>query len=121
VSQEEAERIKGGWIIANDGDYYLLSDVVQLDPNDKNSFYNKLKDKSDIIVTGILTKKFTTITFGIINQNAEYIEDHLYLEVGKGQEGSRIRDKAIKVKITYEGYDYVTIQTVLSNFVYSFN
>ena len=120
VSQEEAERIKGGWIIANDGDYYLLSDVVQLDPNDKNSFYNKLKDKNGIMVTGILTKKFTTITFGIINQNAEYIEDHLYLEVGKGQEGSRIRDKAIKVKITYEGYDYVTIQTVLSNFVYSF-
>ena len=71
------------------------------------------------------------ITFGIIHQNADYIEDELYIEVdhGKfadpnstaGKEKSRIRDKAIKIKLTYEGYDYVTVQTVVSSFLYSFN
>jgi hypothetical protein len=121
VSKEEAERVKGGWILDAASKPYLLSDLVQMDPLDKNSFYHKLKDENGKLVTGLLTNQFSVITFGIINQNVDYIEDHLYVEVGNGENKSRIRDKAIKVKITYEGYDYVTIQTVLSYFVYSFN
>ena len=51
----------------------------------------------------------------------EYKEDHLYVEVGKGDDKSRVRDKAIKVRITYEGQEYVTVQAIISKFVYSFN
>jgi hypothetical protein len=65
--------------------------------------------------------KFNTIEFGIIKQNAEYIEDHLYVEVDKDSSKARVRDKAIKIKVIYEGYDYVTIQSIFSIFDYSFN
>ena len=51
----------------------------------------------------------------------EYVEDHLYIEVGSNDSKPRVRDKAIRVRFMYEGYDYVTIQTIISSFTYSFN
>jgi len=51
----------------------------------------------------------------------DYIEDHLYIEISKNKENSRIRDKYIKVRFSYEGMDYITIQRIISSFDYSFS
>ena len=112
-------------------------------------FYNELLDQNDINITAVPTvildangnpiPLLSVVDFGIIKQNMEYIEDHLYTEVGKGsrvvtdkdangnitatrlEDMGYVRDKAIKIKITYEGYEYVNVQAVISSFVYSFN
>jgi len=119
VSGEEATRLLGAWFLGSDGKTYILDIPVGFN----NVFYNKVKDENGIIIQGNLPAPitFSAINFGIIKQNVEYIEDELYVEVDHGRQKSRIRDKAIKIKLTYEGYDYVTVQTIISSFLYSFN
>jgi hypothetical protein len=129
LTEEEANRLEGAWFVGSNGLTYILGAAVSFN----GLFYNEVKDENGNFIYGPLPTPitFTMITFGIIHQNADYIEDELYIEVdhGKfvdpnstaGKEKSRIRDKAIKIKLTYEGYDYVTVQTVVSSFLYSFN
>jgi len=132
-SKEESQRIVGGYVIDSNifdaqgvninpnatGELYVIGDSLY------DAFtgisYNEILDQNRMNVTGLPNLKFTTIDFGIIKQNMEYIEDHLYIEVGKDDNSSYVRDKAIKIKFEYEGYDYVTIQAIISSFVYSFN
>jgi len=119
MSEQEVERLEGGYVVFA-GVIYIIGKKVQ----DSNGvFYNEILDQNGNNISGTLPAGFTfnTIDFGIIKQNMEYIEDHLYIEAGKNDKGVDIRDKAIKIKFTYEGYDYVTIQAILSSFVYSFN
>jgi hypothetical protein len=122
MTADESNRLVGGWLITKTNQIYIIGNSIP-DTTNNTIFYNELQDENGIIVNGALpaNTEFTVVTFGIIKQNAEYIEDHLYVEVGQATDKSRIRDKAIKIKITYEGYDYVTVQTVLSYFIYSFN
>lgn len=119
MSEEETERLVGGYVVFA-GTIYIIGAAVK---GPTGIFYNEILDQNGNNITGTLPAGFTfnTIDFGIIKQNMEYIEDHLYIEVGKNDKGVDIRDKAIKIKFTYEGYDYVTIQAILSSFVYSFN
>jgi len=117
ISQEESERLSGGYVVFA-GNIYVIGDSFV----SGGLFYNEILDQNLINLLGSAPAgwTFTTVDFGIIKQNMEYIEDHLYVEVGKASEGSLIRDKAIRVRVMYEGYDYVTIQSVISSFVYSF-
>ena len=116
-SVEESERLVGGYITFG-GAIYIIGDTYE----NNGSFYNAVLNQNGISVGGTLPVgwTFTSVDFGIIKQNMEYIEDHLYVEVGKDTTKSRIRDKAIRVRVMYEGYDYVTIQSVISDFVYSY-
>ena len=95
ISQEEAERLVGGFVISA-GIIYIVGPVV---PN-SGIFYNEILDQNGINIPGTAPVgwSFSTIDFGIIKQNMEYIEDHLYIEVGKAETQSRIRDKAIRVR-----------------------
>jgi hypothetical protein len=117
ISQCESERIAGGYVTWN-GVIYIIG------PSFENNgiFYNEVWDQNGNNIVGPLpaTWDFDSLDFGIIQQNMEYIEDHLYVEVGQDEDESRVRDKAIRVRVTYEGYDYYTIQSVISSFVYSF-
>lgn len=117
ISVEEAERISGGYFVYNNnfyilGQHIVVSDVVYVEILDQigNSIPN--------LPAGIT---FNSIEFGIIKQNMEYKEDHLYIEVGKGFERSRIRDKAIKIRVVYEGMYYTTVQSIISMITYSHN
>jgi hypothetical protein len=117
ISEEEANRLSGGFVISA-GIIYIIGGVIE----NSGVFYNEILDQNGINIIGIVPTgwDFSVIDFGIIKQNMEYIEDHLYIEVGRDESKSHIRDKAITVRFMYEGYDYVTIQSVISKFVYSF-
>lgn len=117
ISQEESERIVGGFVVFG-GNIYIIGASFQ----NNGIFYNEILDQNGINILGAAPAgwTFTTVDFGIIRQNMEYIEDHLYVEVGRDDSKSLIRDKAIRVRVMYEGYDYVTVQSVISSFVYSF-
>jgi hypothetical protein len=132
ISQEECERIAGGYIVYA-GQIYVIGNCFE----NNGIFYNEILDQNGINVLGgtPVGWTFSRIEFGIIKQNMEYIEDHLYVEVGKGESNiladdgsptggkedlSRVRDKAIRVRVMYEGYDYVTVQSIISKFTYSF-
>jgi len=117
ISAEEAERIVGSHFVHNNI-FYIIGNAITL--NGVN--YVGITDEFGAPVTAPLTGlNINRLEFGIIKQNMEYREDHLYVEVGKGTDKSRVRDKAIKIRIVYEGNDYVTIQSIISKFVYSFN
>jgi hypothetical protein len=144
ISEAESNRLQGGFTTYNNTVY-----VIGKTYEENGVFYNELLYQNGNIVDTIpamqiingvpVPFKLTTVDFGIIKQNMEYIEDHLYVEVGKGTQVVKnldawgnviadrvenmgyIRDKAIKIELTYEGYDYVTIQTIISSFIYSFN
>ena len=80
-----------------------------------------LYENAIIVTSNIPNITFNQLNFGIIKQNMEYIEDHLYVEVGKESDSSLVRDKAIRIKLTYEGKDYIVIQSIISLFQYSFS
>lgn len=117
ISQEEAERIVGGYVIYN-GIVYIIGNVVAI----SGVFYNEILNQNGINILGAMPVGWTfdRIDFGIIRQNMEYIEDELYIEVGRDINKSHIRDKALRVRFLYEGYDYVTVQAVISKFIHSF-
>jgi len=117
ISQEESERIVGGYMTWN-GVIYIIGPSFE----SNGVFYNEVWDQNGNNIAGALpaTWDFNSVDFGIIQQNMEYNEDHLYIEVGQGDDQSRVRDKAIRVRVMYEGYNYYTIQAIISNFVYSF-
>lgn len=118
ITKEEATRLVGGYVIANDGNIYIIGPVFE----NSGVFYNEVSDQNgNNIIGGLpIDWSFLRIEFGILKQNMEYIEDHLFIEVGYNEENSLIRDKAIKVKIIYEGYNHVLVQSVVSSFMYSF-
>jgi len=121
ISEHEAERLVGSYFTnLVDGNIYIVGPVLL----QNGVYYNQLLDVNGAPIVGPNPSNFVAldrIEFGIIKQNMEYIEDHLYIETGKEQEGSTIRDKAVKIKVEYEGYDYVTVQTAITSFIYSFN
>lgn len=118
ISQEESERLFGSYFEYNNNFYNIGNTVVQ-----NGIVYTELLNQIKNSVIGLLPGLtiITRLEFGIIKQNMEYKEDHLYIEAGKDLDKSRIRDKAIKVKMIYEGMDYTTVQSIISQFVYSFN
>jgi len=147
LSLDESNRLQGGTFVYGNKIYRIGQTYS---PNmAAGPFYNELLDQNDINITAVPTvildangnpiPLLSVVDFGIIKQNMEYIEDHLYTEVGKGsrvvtekdangnitatrlEDMGYVRDKAIKIKITYEGYEYVNVQAVISSFVYSFN
>jgi len=147
LSLDESNRLQGGTFVYGNKIYRIGKTYS---PNmAAGPFYNELLDQNDINITAVPTvildangnpiPLLSVVDFGIIKQNMEYIEDHLYTEVGKGsrvvtekdangnitatrlEDMGYVRDKAIKIKITYEGYEYVNVQAVISSFVYSFN
>jgi hypothetical protein len=50
----------------------------------------------------------------------EYTEDELYIEVA-AVEGARVRDKGVRIKFMYEGYDHAKVQGVITTIIDSFN
>lgn len=118
MSLEETERLAGGFIVF-EGVYYVIGNSYE----NAGVFYNEILDQNGISIPGGLPTgwTFSRVEFGIIKQNMEYIEDHLYIEVGQDDSKSRIRDKAIRVRVMYEGYDYTVVQAVISKFIYSSN
>ena len=119
VSKEESERIVGGYIEFNSVWYIIGNSYLDVGTG---LLYNEILDQNgNNIFGGVpIGWTFTKIEYGIIHQNMEYMEDHLYLEVGKDDTKTRVRDKAIRVRVMYEGYDYVTVQSIISMFTYSF-
>jgi hypothetical protein len=119
ISKEDAERIVGAYIYYNDV-WYIVGEVGG---DSDNGFYHEILDQNRNSIAGGLPAGWTfdELHYGIIHQNMEYVEDHLYIEVGSNDSKPRVRDKAIRVRFMYEGYDYVTIQTIISSFTYSFN
>ena len=119
ISEEDAQRIVGAYIYYN-GVAYIVGDVGG---EERFGFYHEILDQNRNSIAGGLPAgwTFTELHYGIIHQNMEYVEDHLYIEVDSDNDKSRVRDKAIRVRFMYEGYDYVTIQTIISSFTYSFN
>jgi hypothetical protein len=117
ISQEESERLVGGFVTFA-GNIYIIGQSY----DNGGVFYNEILDQDGNPIIGGLPVgwTFTSVDFGIIKQNMEYIEDHLYIEVGQDVGKSLIRDKAVRIRIIYEGYDYVTIQSIFSIFNYSF-
>jgi hypothetical protein len=118
ISREEAERLVGGYIEFN-GIIYIIGSVYE----NNGVFYNEILNQNGNNIIGVMPLGWTfdRVQFGIIQQNMDYVEDHLYIEVNNEDNKSRVRDKAIKIKFVYEGYDYVTIQAIVSKFLYSFN
>lgn len=118
ISKEDSDRIVGAYIYYNDI-AYIVGNVGE----DADGFYHEILDQNRNSIAGSLPVgwTFTELHYGIIHQNMEYVEDHLYIEVGVDDDKPRVRDKAIRVRFMYEGYDYVTIQTIISSFTYSFN
>lgn len=118
MSKEETERIAGGYILFG-GVFYIIGSSYE----NAGLFYNEILDQNGISIPGGLPIgwTFNKIEFGIIKQNMEYIEDHLYIEVGHDETKSRIRDKAIRIRVMYEGYDFTVVQAIISKFIYSFN
>jgi len=121
ISKEESERLQGGYIVYQ-GVLYIIGASLEVLAGSTSIFYNAVLNQNGIHIAGALPTgwSFNTIEFGIIKQNMEYLEDHLDVEVGNDMDKSLIRDKAIRVRVIYEGYDYVTIQNVISSFQYSF-
>ena len=119
ISEEDAERIVGAYIYYNDV-WYIVGEVGG---DSDSGFYHEILDQNRNSIAGGLPVGWTfeELHYGIIHQNMEYVEDHLYIEVGSDDSKPRVRDKAIRVRFMYEGYDYVTIQTIISSFTYSFN
>ena len=117
ISKEEAERIVGSHFEYNNN-FYIIGSTLTIN----NINYVTLLTSTGSNITSIIPGLFIgTLNYGIIQQNMEYKQNELYIEVGKGFDKSRIRDKAIKVRVVYEGKDYVTLQSIISQFVYSFN
>lgn len=117
MSVEEAERLNGSYFIFNNVTY-VFSNYTYI----SNQLYIEILDQNLNIVPAVPANiAISRVEFGIFKQNMEYIEDHLYIEVGKEPDSSRIRDKAIRIRFTYEGMDYVTIQQIISLFDYSFS
>ena len=118
MSVEEAERLKGAWFKFNNVIYIFGNHTII----NSTQLYIEILDQNLILVNSIPNNiSIDTINFGVFKQNMEYIEDHLYIEISKNKENSRIRDKYIKVKFSYEGMDYITIQKIISSFDYSFS
>ena len=119
ISEEDAERIVDAYIYYNDV-WYIVGEVGG---DSDSGFYHEILDQNRNSIAGGLPVGWTfeELHYGIIHQNMEYVEDHLYIEVGSDDSKPRVRDKAIRVRFMYEGYDYVTIQTIISSFTYSFN
>jgi len=117
VSIEELERLRGGYFIWNNT-VYILGSVYT---NNNINYIEILDENANIVTTNTPGITFSRLEFGIIKQNMEYIEDHLYVEVGREEKSSIIRDKAIRIKLTYEGMNYTVIQSIISLFQYSFS
>lgn len=122
-SIEEVERTIGAYFTSN-GITYILGGSVQINvaPNtlvDTQLFQiNALNEQ--VLATNLPLFEVKLINFGIIQQNQEYIENELIIEIGKNVNKSVIRDKVIKVQVMYEGADYVQIYSVLSKILYSY-
>jgi hypothetical protein len=121
-SIEEAERIEGAYF-----NYLGVDYVIGTSRKVGNRIYMTILNNILNITTippGLVIK---TLNFGLIKQNMEYIEDHLYIEVGRNNRDinnmdySLIRDKSIKIKMKYEGMNYITVQQIVSLFDYSFS
>jgi len=120
MSPEEAQRLEGAWFTYA-GVTYIFG-AISTTLAGPNQLYIKILDQNLTLVTSIpLAISINTLNFGTFKQNMEYIEDHLYIEISKNKENSRIRDKYIRVKFSYEGMDYITIQKIISSFDYSFS
>jgi len=120
MSREEAERLNGGWFKYG-GNVYVFGNISTTVAG-PNQLYIEILNQNLNIVTSIPSGiSISVINFGILKQNMDYIEDHLYIEISKNKENSRIRDKYIKVRFSYEGMDYITIQRIISSFDYSFS
>jgi hypothetical protein len=120
---EYAKHLEGGYITVAggplNGSVYLLGPVVRIN----NLVYNTIinPNTGNPLVLGGLNIIFAPeVEFGIIKQNTEYLEDHLYIMADR-ENGSHIRDKAIKIKVSYKGADYTTIHAILTLFNYSFS
>jgi len=121
MSAEEAERLNGGWFVSN-GVTYVFGNISSTAPTNPNEIYIEILDQNlNIINTIPSSLNISSVNFGIVKQNMDYIEDHLYIEISKNKENSRIRDKYIKVRFSYEGMDYITVQKIISSFDYSFS
>ncbi len=117
ISIEEAERVKGGYFVYNNNFYILGDHIVQ-----GGIVVVEILNQAGVSLVGLpIGITFNYIEFGIIRQNMEYKEDHLYIEVGKGLDKSRVRDKAIKVRVIYEGMYYTAVQSIISMITYSHN
>ena len=117
VSTEEAERVRGGYFVYNNN-FYILGNYIVQNSIVYVEILNQAGGNMSALPAGIT---FNYIEFGIIKQNMEYKEDHLYIEVGKGLEKSRIRDKAIKIRVVYEGMHHTVVQSIISMLTYSYN
>jgi hypothetical protein len=116
---QELERLTGAYF-QHLGVYYVFGNPAFLG----GGLYIEILDQNLNIIAGIPsfgTLNITQIHFGVIKQNAEYVEDILYIEVGKEPQNSRIRDKAVKVRFNYNGKERVMIQQIISIFDYSYS
>jgi hypothetical protein len=113
---DDAARLEHAFVKV-DGQTFILGTVLE----DNGTFYNAVLDQNGINVQGSLpvTWSFNTIYYTRYAQNASYVEDHAYIEVGRTN--SHVRDKAIKVRIEYDGRNYTTVQAVISLIDFSFN
>ena len=59
------------------------------------------------------------VNFGIIQENVDFVEDHLYIETTRTDTLPEVRDKSIRVKFSYPGYNKVYIQAIVSLISYS--
>ena len=119
LSIEELQRLEGAYFVWNNTVYILGG--IYIDNNNNTNYIEILDQNANIVTANIPNITFDKLQFGIIKQNMEYIEDHLYVEVGKATDSSLIRDKAIRIKLTYEGMNYTVIQSIISLFQYSFS
>jgi len=117
ISKEESERIAGGFVV-----HLGVTYIIGISFLDSGLYYNEVLNNLGIIVSTQLptTWGFDHIEFGIIHQTMDYIEDELYIEVAT-VEGARVRDKGVRVKFMYEGYDHVKVQGVITTIIDSFN
>lgn len=118
-SKQESERIVKGYTVVNNVIYIIGASFTLPD----GSIANYILDQNGNSILGSLPTNWgiNTLEFGIIQQNMDYIEDHLYIEVNKGEDNSLVRDKGIRVRFMYEGYDIINIYSIITMFSPSFS
>jgi len=116
INRYEAARLAGG-TFSFQGELYVIGDAFI----NNDQVVIPLFLGNGLPVTIIPDEiVINSINFTIFKSNIQYIEDHQFLEIGKAVEQSLVRDKYIKLKLTYRGNDFTVIQSIISLFDYSY-
>jgi len=115
---KHAKKLRKGYFRSVDNTTLkILGEIFIID----NKFYNLVLNEDGTPYTAASIDDILDfnpmLTFGITMENIQYENDHMYVSVGR--EGSLIRDKAIKIKLSYSGETYTTIHSIITKVSYT--